>query len=123
MARPRKRPSHLCSPQIHWGDMPKQRHDKPTRAGDWSCVKCCAHNFARRDRCYNCGDRSADKRRCGYDAETRLADVEVQPGDWQCTTCGNLCYARKHKCFHGSARRGSIQAIVPFPHQLRMPGD
>ena len=94
MARHR-RPAHLCAPVIQWGSIPKCKHEKPMRAGDWSCGECGAVNYARRQQCYVCDHKPACKRRCGFDADAKLESCEIRPGDWQCITCGSLCFARR----------------------------
>eukprot|EP00966_Prymnesium_polylepis_P322456 7378715-Prymnesium_polylepis.2 len=121
MAR-RKRATHLCSPPIQWGDIPKQKHDKPMSAGDWMCV-CGANNFAHRQKCYICLATPDVKRRCGFDPVKKLKDADVRPGDWQCRTCGNLCYARRRKCFHCFVSREGIGPVIPFEQELMLPGD
>lgn len=93
------------------------------RAGDWLCSDCGAVNYARRQKCHIC-DLSPDvKRRCGFDAGTKLECCNVKPGDWQCLICGNLCYAHRHKCFHCLEPRGDTDPIIPFSHELLWPGD
>lgn len=121
--RRHSRPSHLCSPSVQWGDVPKMKHDKPMRAGDWSCPDCGANNYARRQKCYNCDTAPVYKRRCGFDANTKIECFDAKPGDWQCRVCGNLCYARRRKCFHCLEPRGSVESIIPFSHELLWPGD
>lgn len=124
MARHRSRPDHLRSPVIYWGAVPKQKHEKPMRAGDWHC-DCGAVNFARRDKCYGCDAIPHSKRRCTFDAAAKLdqCEFEVRPGDWQCTTCGSVCYARRQKCFHCLTSREHIHPIVSVPVELLWHGD
>ena len=122
MARHR-RPAHLCAPVIQWGSMPKCKHEKPMRAGDWSCGECGAVNYARRQQCYVCDHKPACKSRCGFDADAKLESCEIRPGDWQCITCGSLCFARRNKCFHCHESRHGIEALITFSPQLLWPGD
>jgi hypothetical protein len=124
MARHRKRAAHLCSPTIQWGDIPKQKHDKPMCAGDWMCVDCGSNNFAHRQKCHVCFATPDVKHRCGFDPVKKLEDADVRPGDWQCRTCGHLCYARRRKCFHCLVpREEDVGPLIPFEHELTLPGD
>ena len=79
MARHHRRPAHLCAPVVQWGSVPKCKHDKPMRAGDWSCDECGASNYARRQQCYICNHKPACKRRCGFDADKNSRAAKSDP--------------------------------------------
>lgn len=63
------------------------------KPGDWLCtaVGCGSHNFAHRDRCFDCGGP-----RTG--ASVTTAGV-VRRGDWLCPQCGEHNFARRDVCF------------------------
>lgn len=63
------------------------------KPGDWLCtVKGCgAHNFAHRDRCFDCGAPRSG-------SVVTSAGV-MKPGDWLCPECGEHNFARRDVCF------------------------
>lgn len=72
------------------------------KEGDWECTACGAHNFARRTRCYKCGEN--------IPAEAAAARPVQEPGEdeWyvahcriQLSTVGSLLAGvrwKVHKC-------------------------
>jgi hypothetical protein len=55
------------------------------KKGDWTCPQCDEHNFASRDKCFECGcfRSKASNKNNGNNVST------PKSGDWNCT-CGNL---------------------------------
>jgi len=93
------------------------------KPGDWICPNCNKHNFARREKCLDCGTAKpntivemkagdwqcpnckeinfARRTQCFKCQTLRPSDVKKQllPGDWICTNCNELNFARRDKCF------------------------
>jgi inhibitor of KinA sporulation pathway (predicted exonuclease) len=63
------------------------------KPGDWLCAVpgCGSHNFAHRDRCYDCGAQ-----RTGL---VMTAAGVMRRGDWLCPQCGEHNFARRDVCF------------------------
>jgi inhibitor of KinA sporulation pathway (predicted exonuclease) len=63
------------------------------KPGDWLCAVpgCGAHNFAHRDRCFDCGAIRS--------VRTVTSAGVMKPGDWLCPKCGEHNFARRDTCF------------------------
>jgi ERI1 exoribonuclease 3 len=63
------------------------------KPGDWLCAVpgCGGHNFAHRDRCFDCGAARSGP-------AVTSAGV-MKPGDWLCPQCGEHNFARRDTCF------------------------
>lgn len=68
--------------------------------GDWICPKCNKINFARREKCFECGTSKPDN------------IVEMKSGDWKCPDCNEINFARRTFCFKCNAPRPSQDRII-----------
>jgi O-acetyl-ADP-ribose deacetylase (regulator of RNase III) len=64
--------------------------------GDWICPNCNKINFARRDKCFECGTSKPGN-----------IIVEMKSGDWKCPDCNEINFARRAFCFKCNAPRPS----------------
>uniref|UniRef100_A0A6B2L4R1 RanBP2-type domain-containing protein n=1 Tax=Arcella intermedia TaxID=1963864 RepID=A0A6B2L4R1_9EUKA len=65
--------------------------------GDWLCVLCNSHNFARRKICFSCSSP-----RYSF-----ASQPEVFNGDWVCVRCNEHNFARRVTCFGCNADKPS----------------
>lgn len=72
----------------------QDRGQSEFRAGDWNCSSCGEHNYARRVRCYRCGQAAPE----GIARPGRTSSAVQGPQDWTCPECGDLNFARRKYC-------------------------
>jgi len=72
------------------------RNEEPRaelKPGDWLCAApgCGSHNFAHRDKCYDCGAQRS--------GTMMTTTGMMKRGDWLCPQCGEHNFARRDVCF------------------------
>jgi len=72
----------------------KERGQSEFREGDWNCSGCGEHNYARRVRCFRCGQAAPE----GIARPGRSSSAVQSAGDWTCPECGDLNFARRNYC-------------------------
>ena len=82
------------------------------KKGDWTCIKCSCHNFARRNSCFKCGVNKNSTN----SGENVKNNETFKRGDWMCEECSGHNFASRKKCYKcGHPKNNTIQDhIAPF---------
>ncbi|KAI8053716.1 hypothetical protein BDF22DRAFT_680872, partial [Syncephalis plumigaleata] len=85
-----------------------KRYHSEFKPHDWVCGSCSAHNFAKRNNCWECGkpkSDSVDPNNDDGDSSSTRRRSASRPGDWTCPDCKFENFASRHTCLRCKAER------------------